>query len=249
MTDTPLPFSLHIIRDYLETYQPPDGDFDPDGDWERRYVMWVALTAPRKSWNAGTLDMGSRALPDGDVELRISQTSKIRGGARIGNSRALITHSPGVSLGKPWKWEVESDITEASGQVVPLSRISRKGGFASGKLRWEAAKSRGIAVSEQSISNWGLFDFVQRLPFDTKPLHFDLIEDLESHKPRHRLFPGQSLELTLGGRLVRLHSFEHVGSGILPYTYWLDNQHRLLFAIGGLRTFLHASTISKTQKP
>jgi len=37
---------------------------------------------------------------------------------------------------------------------------------------------------------------------------------------------------------MRLHSFEQTGDGILPYSYWLDDQHRLLLAVGGVRTFV-----------
>jgi len=42
---------------------------------------------------------------------------------------------------------------------------------------------------------------------------------------------------------MRLHSFEQTGDGILPYSYWLDDQHRLLAAVGGVRTFIWDPTV------
>jgi hypothetical protein len=37
---------------------------------------------------------------------------------------------------------------------------------------------------------------------------------------------------------VRLRGFRQIGRGILPTHYWLDDEHRLIAASGGLRAFI-----------
>ncbi len=97
--------------------------------------------------------------------------------------------------------------------------------------------------------SWLLFDVVQRLSFDTKPIQFDMLDDLERLKSRQRIAPGPTVEITVGGHHLSLHSFEQTGEGILPYCYWLDDQHRLLMAVGGLRAFIWDPTVQIPEFP
>lgn len=116
------------------------------------------------------------------------------------------------------------------------------------------AASRSILLRTQTehklrapnafTGSWSLFDAVQRLPFEVDPIEFDMLDDLELMKPRQRLVAGPSIEVVLNGRKLRLHSFEQIGEGILPYSYWLDDQHRLLIAVGGVRAFIWDPTAS-----
>ncbi|MBM4049677.1 MAG: hypothetical protein FJ279_31665 [Planctomycetes bacterium] len=61
-------------------------------------------------------------------------------------------------------------------------------------------------------------------------------------KPNQRLAYRRSLELPLSDQKVKLHCFEHLGEGILPYEYWLDDQRRLLIAVSGMRAFIFDPT-------
>ena len=65
-----------------------------------------------------------------------------------------------------------------------------------------------------------------------------MLEDLELLKPGQRLYYAGSDEFPVGGKQMKLHSFEQLGWGIIPYTYWLDESHRLIVAIGSLRAYV-----------
>jgi hypothetical protein len=47
-----------------------------------------------------------------------------------------------------------------------------------------------------------------------------------------------TLAATVPGKAMELYGFFHVGTGTLPTHYWLDQQHRLLFAIRYYRAFV-----------
>lgn len=44
--------------------------------------------------------------------------------------------------------------------------------------------------------------------------------------------------ITLGEKTLSLHVFEQTGHGVLPWRWWLDDQHRVLLAAGGRRAYL-----------
>jgi hypothetical protein len=233
-----LPHSLDIISDYLGGFQPPDGQFDPNGDWDHRYLMWIALRGPAgKSWAGGALRIRRRAAAGGDVELQVSQMSRLHGGRDVGHTQATVMCARDT-LATPRRWEIESAILDEAGKPTPYTQTRVSGEAVRGEIVLRGEGERRIRAPKPLTSNWSLFDAVQRLSPDTHPLSFAMIEDLELVKRRQRIAPRDAVELELGGRRVRLLGFEQIGEGILPYTYWLDEQHRLLFAVGGLRTFL-----------
>jgi hypothetical protein len=47
---------------------------------------------------------------------------------------------------------------------------------------------------------------------------------------------------------MELDGFFHVGPGTLPTHYWLDQQHRLLFAIRYYRVFILESGSSRQER-
>ncbi len=124
------------------------------------------------------------------------------------------------------QWKIDFKVVDPQGKQVPRTAASVSG------------KAEEINMSGPFSSNWSLFDAVQRLPFDCRPLEFTLMEELELPKPEQRLSPGAAVEVELGGRVVKLRSFEQIGRGILPITYWLDDNQRLLVATGGRRSYL-----------
>jgi hypothetical protein len=95
-----------------------------------------------------------------------------------------------------------------------------------------------VQAGRLTTSNWSLFEAVQRLPFDCRELRFEMFEEMELRKPEHGLWPGAAADVEIGGRTVKLHSFEQIGRGILPMTYWLDDQHRLIIAVNARRAYL-----------
>lgn len=236
---TKLPYSLDILSDYLPNVTPPEGSFDPTGDWDHRYTMWIALRGIHgKSHKGGALRIRRSATSSGGAELAISQvTGPMGGGGRISHTTAQAICDTD-RLTTPRKWRIENRLVDPNGRQVDLTQARISGESKSGQVALRGRKTDTLKMPGPFTSSWSLFDAVQRLPFDAQPIRFDMLEDLDLPKPGQRLAPGPSVELTLGARSVRLHSFEQTGYGILPYTYWLDDAHRLLMAVGGVRTFI-----------
>jgi len=241
----PLPHSLDIIGEYLKSFHPPDAAFDPNGEWDHRYVMWMALKGSgRNGWLGGRLRI-KRRLTSLGIELTVSQATVVQGSLTARTRATVVCGRDRLST--PRNWEIESEMLDGAGKQVDYTKTRITGKAAEDAILQLGKAERKLKVSKPFTSNWCLFDAVQRLPFNTKPLRFDMLEDLELVKLDQRLAYGRSVELELGGRNTRLHSFEQIGRGILPYTYWLDDQHRLLFAVGGLRTFIIEPNVSITE--
>jgi hypothetical protein len=121
-------------------------------------------------------------------------------------------------LASPVEWRLSSRFEGRDGKVIP-ELGSRNHGVA-------AEPATGTA------SDWCLFEAVQRLAFDKRSsLSFDLLEGMSVSKPGHRLFYRGTYPMKVDGQSTPLHCFAQLGSGILPYEYWLDNRHRLLAVI------------------
>src|SRR4030042_2905068 len=105
-----LPHSLAIISERLENYRPPEEPFDPAGEWEHHYVMWIALRGNAgKSWPGGTLRIRRRLNENGGIDLEINQAAKLRGPGGTSHTKAFATCARD-SLSTPLNWEIESEI-------------------------------------------------------------------------------------------------------------------------------------------
>ena len=88
-------------------------------------------------------------------------------------------------------------------------------------------------------SDWCLFDAVQRLPFDKSAnTKFNVFERLTVLKENQRLYYRENIKYQFKNLNLPLHSFLQIGSGVLPYEYWLDKNHRLLMATSGDRLYI-----------
>ena len=84
-----------------------------------------------------------------------------------------------------------------------------------------------------------LFDAVARLPhkqFD--PIEFTRIDHFDQVKPDQALAFRRTIETSIAGKKVQLHGYDQTGRGIMPFTYWVDNQGRTIVAISGLEAYL-----------
>jgi hypothetical protein len=101
------------------------------------------------------------------------------------------------------------------------------------------ARERRRPAPARWTALWNLFAAVQRLPFEaSSSLSFDLFEELDLHKPGQRLAYVGPQTVVLNGAERHLHVFEQTGHGVLPWRWWLDDQHRVLLAAGGRRGYL-----------
>jgi hypothetical protein len=192
-------------------------DFQPNGNWVNKYRIWTCH-GYRESGNENVGSLGitrkidSKETFDLEVRQEIVQTggltNVIEGTIKCRNNQ----------LASPVEWRLSSRFEGPEGKVIP-----RLG-------------SRNHGVATESVTgttgDWCLFEAVQRLAFDKKSsLSFDLLEGMSLSKLGHRLFYRRTYPMKTDGQSIPLHCFAQLGSGILPYEYWLDNRHRLLVVI------------------
>ncbi len=227
------------MREVLERLRAPEGPFDPRGEWEHRYSVWV-LSPERGAKGEhphpnGTLTLKRKPAGEGALTLEVDFNISTRGpaGAR---TRASLTCAAD-RLATPRQWELRFEAVE-QGEPVAQTTVVETAVVRDGVLVRRGHAEHRIKLARAFTSNWSLFEAVQRLPFDSAPAGFDMFEDLDLLKPDQRLRPAGEVALELGGRPVRLRAFRQIGRGILPTHYWLDDQHRLIAASGALRGFI-----------
>lgn len=212
-----LGFPLSFLSPLLARLSVPASEFRPDAEWKSRYRTHCLV--------------GNVKLPNGSVVIERSIDGK---GSRL-RVRCERTVGPGKvhvisgevrcaadQLGTPLSWSLAGDSVGAGGARL---RTSRSG---------EARKSRGSVSHE-----WSLIDAIQRLPRAPFPmLRFSMLTY------DGRLLPDQTLtykgpvEIQAAGSPVRLHAYEHLGTGVLPWIYYTGESGRLLIAASGLQAWV-----------
>jgi hypothetical protein len=238
------------LSEALTSVEAPAGDFDPRGEWDHRYTVHTIIYAingqsvnlPKQGW----FNIRRGPLRGDTVEIACSLASH-HSFDWVNSLEATITCDDDA-LATPRKWELTSKTLDKERNIVPDTEHARTGALRKGRIIATSGKRRSTRAAEALSSNWTIFDAVQRLPFGpTDPLSFDMLEELDLLKTGQQLTYWGDVEVELSGKPTRLHGFEQMGRGILPYAYWLDEQHRLLIACGGQRAFVWNPTAGLPQ--
>lgn len=211
----------------------PSGDFDPDGNWTNSYRIWLCHGYQEKS-----NDFKGHLVIKRGTTLSIKQ-KVLNDSARINDIAAEITDT-GKRLVSPFRWRLESFFSTIDGKEIPKLHLSESGRVVDAELEvTTAGKTFRRPGSKRLISDWALFDFVQRLDFKKgPPIEFDVLEDLSVVRPDQQLFYRGTTEFKNDLGKTVLHCFYQVGKGLLPYEYWLDERHRLRLVITQSRAYI-----------
>ena len=259
--DPSLPRSISIWGDELKKIKLPDGKFDPAGQWSQLYTQY-SLGPISGGWRSAFRTVGALRLermPDenGGFTQRGRHVTQMIGKTWL--STEWIADYGGNRLATPWRWSFTSDLLfnfkpvdknfryqdvgPTSYQNRSLPMASAKNHF-TGRVEGDEIINEGcspitLAPTTKLAVNWGVFDAVQRLESKLEvPLTFDMLEDFDLHKPGQTLRSGGALTVEFAGESVRLHSFLQTGWGILPWEYWLNEQGRLVLAVGGFKGYV-----------
>ncbi len=252
-------WSLDLYLEYLRGFLPPEGPFDPDGEWEHAYVVYpiyAHLDVTGHAWSEkqkGILSLKRRPLPGGTgsaLEVVSEVTFLDWLPTRTQRTTANITCSADA-LATPTSWELDSVALAAEdGSPVPLSEMHESGALNNGtvELAFEGG-GRTFEVADHVTSNWSLFDALQRLPRDATPdVEFDMLDDLRLRREKQRLFSEGATTVETAAGPLRLYGLRQLGAGISPIHHWLDEQGRLLLALGKMRAYIWRDAVGPDEK-
>lgn len=222
----------------------PGGDFDPLGEWRQCYRVWTCYGYRNQSnRDQGTLVLSrSRGKSDRRFGLAAEQT------LRMDPKKHECDHHLSAQircrsddLATPVEWTLGSRFTGGIEGQDPSDMDHAERVELSGKtLRVGiGGRRRRRQVSERFTADWCLFEALGRMPFgDGAVVEFDLLEGLTVWKPGQRLSYRDRLPVTWGDESTSLHCFQQIGMGVWPYEYWLDDEHRLVLVITGVRAYI-----------
>lgn len=206
--------------------------FDPEGEWVQSYRVWT---------NHGYTDDGLDDVGFLKIERVLESSGKnavlkvrqqiIHDGAQLHQVDATIRCSNN-SLASPEDWTLSSRFIGPDNKPKKGLEIEERGRLTkSGVEIQTGGKTFTRKGSDSLTGDWCLYDALQRLPFEkAAPLHFDVLEEMSVLREGAEL-SYRGVSARPGNQRGRLHCFQQLGRGILPYEYYLDPNHRLLMAI------------------
>ena len=257
-------FPLNIVERHLLGFQTPSGAFDPNGNWETVYGVYTLGSRGPAGRKVGSLRLNC-SVGEGDRSVLEVQYDKTIGGVGAQRATGKVV-CRGDRLATPERWSFGYSTIDTKGRTLPGSALEKTAMAGEGWVEIDdGRRKRRVDVGPAFTLHWTLLAAVQRLPHQPSPLvQFTLIEHFDQVKPDQTLsFRGTS-EIVLGERMVKkkrieqlekgrivhtvmareggqsvqLHSFDHLGWGVVPWVYWVDDAGRLLFAVSGLEAYL-----------
>jgi len=254
-------FGLDLLAVHLSDFQPPRGPHDPAGQWQLEYRTYSLAAIGGIGGQAGSVRLGRQQQPGGTFRLEV-ECRKPAGNGRTCRLAAEV-EARVAPLPAPLCWSWTGEILDAAADAPPLSRLTRSAKLEEGVLKL-AGGARQVPLAGPCTINWLLWEAVGRLPREPfPPLAFTLVHDFDRPLPQHTLHYAETVNLLLGerqvrqtkteeleqgritttfwgpagGQVLRLHVYQHLGTGSVPWVYWVDDQGRVLLAVSGFEAY------------
>ncbi len=235
----PLTPEMLDVTGGLVNFPPAYSDFDPDGDWTNTYRIFTCH-GYRNSGNEtqGLLRIRRRQRDKGTFNLKVSQ--------RIVNSEAVVNLIDADivcrrdALASPVRWTLSNRFIGSDEKPVADLAFEETAQIDNNLLKIKTGdKTMKRNITQPLSADFCLFEAVQRLDFDkTAPGSFSILEGMSLFKTGQHLSGRGRYDLAIGGKTMRLHRFCQLGDGILPYEYYLDDNHRLLIVVTSARAYI-----------
>ena len=235
-------FSLRKIAYLLGDYEPPPiGDFDPAGQWQQSYAMFV-MEGPGGN-KVGEVSL--ERVPKGQQNFTLTVRTRRLGNSGFSQFQQAELQCRTNTVATPESWVFDTKMARDPGEQPYLQSGGRRNAaVANGTLavhdRWRTGKT---VLDGPYSSEWTLLEAVQRLPGEqTRDLDFTLIDDYDTPQPGHRLAYRGTAKVMLRSGPEQLTGFFDLGHALVPTTYWVDRHHRLLFVCSGLMVYALSAT-------
>jgi hypothetical protein len=248
LTETHKPqdlFTLNVVAPHLKDFRPPEGPHDPHGDWTLAYGVYTLGAIRGHGGRIGQLLVRRESGDAGGAVVHVDYRKNVR--PDLAQKVAARITCRGGALATPVRWTCSSEIVRAAdGAETPIenTRLEKSATAEDGQVEIrDGEHARRLSIPTPFVVNWALFEAVGRLPrepFD--PIHFAMLDHFDQIKGDQVLSYRQWVDVLLAGQRARLHAYDHLGQGIVPWVYWVDDPGRLLFAVSGLEAYLLESS-------
>jgi len=240
---SPLTPEMLVKMGMFRGFPPTPTDFDSKGNWIHTYRIWGCHGYLR----SGNHDVGylqieriGQAESVEDITLKITQELvQTHGVVNEIKAEVKCLHNPTAS---PVSWQLNSRFMDPHGKTKGELTVEEKVTYKSGDMLEVKTGGKVFVrkVKSPLAADWGLFSLVQELPYrqEESKREFHLLEGLSLLKEDHRLSFQGVHDVKIGDQEMPLNLFEQIGRGVLPYEYWLDDQHRLLMVVTMSRVYL-----------
>lgn len=206
-----------------------------DKEWTAFYRIWhLSDCADKNKQNVGYLKITKiETGPDAPISLRFLQ--KVLLGQGQVHRIEVKANCRNDGFNSLISWILSNQTETAAGDVNPAFSIQTSAHiFDNGLQIVRNGRMKEIKITSPLTADWCLMEMVQRLPFkDTITTTFDVLESFSRKKTNHTLsFRKQSTE-TWKEQSIQTYIFQQIGMGVLPYEYYVDENHRLLAVING----------------
>ena len=241
------PQLLHELKALGKIPQTP-AHFKPDGNWVNTYRIW-ACHGYRESGNYNVGFVRFRRAAAGTNEklsLEVHQeVVETDGMVSVIDTNIRCLNN---QLATPVRWHLWSLFIDSDTQPLDELKTEENVIIKQDTMFIETGgQTLKRKVPGRLTSDWGIFEAVQRLKFNKESsLDFNMLEGLSVLKEGQRLSYRGVYPMRIGDQDVRLHCFHQLGRGILPYNYWLDENHRLVAAISMNKAYILDEQAEKT---
>jgi hypothetical protein len=231
-------FALNKIAGLVESYQAPASEFDPNGNWSSTYTINTLLQEGAFG-SEGELTVERVLADDGGFQLRIDCHRSGRSG--FAYRVHVDAECSDDALSTPRSWNAVSKIAKSVGDPPYMgSGLVKKGTVEDGALRLvTGSDARVIPLPGHHTLKWCLVDATQRLPgAATEDIEFSLVDEFDQVRSGQCLSYMESAAIEMNGTVGRLTAYQHLGAGVIPTVYWVDEDGRLLFIMTGQEVYV-----------
>ncbi|RMG04861.1 MAG: hypothetical protein D6741_00395 [Planctomycetota bacterium] len=213
------------------------GKFDPAASWKK---TWSQVALASGVQQTGTVTITRRVQAAGGAVLEVVFDKNHVGGTMHLEGRIVLPpHRPGEFV-VPRSWSFQRVVIDGENRPIDDTALRKRATVEQDGIRFrDDHGTTTLPVKGLFTLNWSLFDLVTRLPGAETPVtEFTLIDHFDQRKPHHRLCYRETIDTTLDAGDTRFVCYDQLGFGVVPTTYFVDPQGRLILALTGLEGYI-----------
>ncbi|GAB6165046.1 hypothetical protein JCM19992_10460 [Thermostilla marina] len=213
------------------------GDFAPAGSWKK---TWSQVALASGVQQTGSVTITRRVQASGAAVLEVVfEKTHVGGKMHLEGRIVLPPHRPGEFV-VPRSWSFHRAVIDGENKPIDDTTLRKRATVEKNEIRIQDDHGTATLPVEGPFAlNWSLFDLVTRLPgADTPVTEFALIDHFDEYKPHHRLQYRETFDTTLDLGDARFTCYDQLGFGVVPTTYFVDPQGRLILALTGLEGYI-----------